>query len=57
MQRENFELRGELYPTTRRAYPPTIPVAPTITRRFWLAAESFIDGPQAVEKRSSKKSG
>jgi hypothetical protein len=32
----------------RRAYPPTIPVAPTITRCFWSGVETFIHAPAAL---------
>src|ERR1700691_5498074 len=41
----------------RRAYPATVPVAPTSTRRFWFAAGSFMHGPEELRKRWQKTSG
>ena len=34
----------------RRAYPPTIPVAPMITRRVWPAVGTLIDDSEALER-------
>jgi hypothetical protein len=39
---------------SRRAYPPTIPVAPTITRRFWPEVGTFMNGPEELQKRNLK---
>jgi hypothetical protein len=34
-----------------KRYPPTIPVAPTITTRFWPAIGTLIRNPEELQQR------